>query len=158
MRISRNHALYATKHTKMLLFGQFWTIFDIMHFSREFKNENIPEITHLRYKIHRNATLRAVIDDFRHNACLLKNHKMKIYWNHQFCVEMWPKSLKYHTKSMLLAFCVFFMKTWFVISRNFLTILDLFCNRAQVRFHKAPCDFSKTQKRKNGIFMPKYTT
>ena len=79
MRISRNHALYATKHTKTLLFGHFWTIFDIMYFSREFKNENIPEITYLRYKMHRNATLRAVIDDFRHNACLFKNHKMKIY-------------------------------------------------------------------------------
>jgi len=92
----------------MLLFEQFWTIFDIMHFSWEFKNENIPEIMHLRYKIHRNPTLRAFIDDFRHNAFLLKNHKMKIRWNHQFCVEMWPKSLKYHTKIDVIGFLYFF--------------------------------------------------
>jgi len=47
-------------------------------------------------------------------------------------------------KSILLAFCIYFMKTWFVISRKLLTILDFFCNRAQVRFRRAPCDFSKT--------------
>ena len=102
------------------------------------RNRAVYAIKHIEIRY-----LRAVNDDFRHNSFLLKNHKMKKRRNHQLCVEIWPETPKYHIKSMLLAFCIYFMKTWFVISRKLLTILDFFCNRAQVRFRRAPCDFSK---------------
>jgi len=61
----------------------------------------------LRYKTRGNAVLWAFMDDFRHNAFLLKNHKMRMRWNHQLCAEIWPKTLKYHVKIEVIGFLYF---------------------------------------------------